>query len=288
MSYAAGIRGSRGNTRGGADQFSWDDVKSDANRQRYLGNSLHAPVGRWQEKKDLTWWNKKGNRNTCNTSRHAPERKLEMDRVRFQEEMMRCKALGLPEPQKPQSLIIAEQSASVAAAEKSNALTKEERASLLKRRSNEIDYPDRISDAGSRMVAQGDKITRGSNEQWDAYVNADGGKNKRKSGLMDNDNLNSNRNSKKRRKKETYEKKKKKKKKKKQKAKKMKKKKKKKKKKMEQNDSLSSSSSESDTTSDSDESENNSGDVVADDSRVEDDKLLKLAQQYLIEQSTKS
>lgn len=34
-----------GGTRGGANQFQWDSVKSDKYRLNYLGNSLHAPVG---------------------------------------------------------------------------------------------------------------------------------------------------------------------------------------------------------------------------------------------------
>lgn len=52
----------RPGTRGGASYFSWEQVKTDKNRECYLGNTVKAASGRWMRLKDPFWWNKEEGR----------------------------------------------------------------------------------------------------------------------------------------------------------------------------------------------------------------------------------
>lgn len=84
----------RGGVRGGRNQFSWEAVKQDRHRENYLGNSVHATVGRWQQGRDLTWWTNDGKRKPDDGSAQEQRRK-EIAEVKRKEQAYLSAALGL-------------------------------------------------------------------------------------------------------------------------------------------------------------------------------------------------
>lgn len=129
----------RGGTRGGADQFNWEDVKDDKYRENYLGHSLRAPVGRWQKGKDLTWYAKE------KTEAASTSRESEIAAAKKAEEEAMLAALGFATPAKPTH----------------QPLTKAEVTEALRRGDGNRDDvdTDRVSGVGTN--ARGDFCTRG-------------------------------------------------------------------------------------------------------------------------------
>lgn len=84
----------REGSRGGRSEFSWETVKTDKDRENYLGHSLMAPVGRWQQGRDLAWYAKGDQSGTADSER--ARRAEELRKVKEAEEDLLAKALGLP------------------------------------------------------------------------------------------------------------------------------------------------------------------------------------------------
>ncbi|PGH09955.1 hypothetical protein AJ79_05571 [Helicocarpus griseus UAMH5409] len=97
MDLVASIR--KEGSRGGRDSFKWSDVKESTHRENYLGHSLMAPVGRWQQNRDLSWYAKadrEGESTEDAAARRQKEREEEIKRIKEAEQEALARALGLP------------------------------------------------------------------------------------------------------------------------------------------------------------------------------------------------
>ena len=83
----------RGGTRGGKDQFSWEGVKADKDREFYLGHSVKATTGRWQKHKDVFWY-------TREKGDSANPIADELRQVKEREEDLMLEALGMKPPER--------------------------------------------------------------------------------------------------------------------------------------------------------------------------------------------
>ncbi|RHZ73383.1 hypothetical protein CDV55_108933 [Aspergillus turcosus] len=92
MDLVAGVR--KEGSRGGRGEFKWSDVKDSTHRENYLGHSLMAPVGRWQQGRDLQWYAK----GETTAEEQARRDREELQRVKQAEEEAMARALGLPLP----------------------------------------------------------------------------------------------------------------------------------------------------------------------------------------------
>lgn len=89
----------RGGTRGGRDQFNWENVKVDKDREYYLGASVKALTGRWQKGKDVYWYTRE---KTERGEAANLAREQELAAVKQREEQLMMEALGLkPKMTKP-------------------------------------------------------------------------------------------------------------------------------------------------------------------------------------------
>lgn len=87
----------RGGTRGGAAEFSWETVKASKDREFYLGNSVAAPTGRWQNGRDINWYNKDAG-STSASGQADEQRRAELRAIKQAEEEALYAKLGRKPP----------------------------------------------------------------------------------------------------------------------------------------------------------------------------------------------
>jgi hypothetical protein len=80
----------RAGSRGGRDQFNWEDVKADKDREYYLGHSVKALAGRWQKDKDVYWYTRH-KKNEDPSAGYEDELRA----VKAHEEQLMAEALGI-------------------------------------------------------------------------------------------------------------------------------------------------------------------------------------------------
>jgi hypothetical protein len=130
---------------GGRADFKWEDVKADSQRENYLGHSLMAPVGRWQQNKDLNWYAKGDDESAESAAQKLKEEKRKLKQA---EEDAMLVAMGLPVPERGNANMepLGEKAGERAIKEEGEGVIKEEDEGARKVKGAEMGPPARRRD----------------------------------------------------------------------------------------------------------------------------------------------